>query len=284
MSTTRRLLTPALEVLRRNGRPVSWTPEWMGFGNHLYGWFWAWRGAARGEERLVLRTGAMRPWLEEFPTALSLTTDRTDVRFTDRRLTPWRIPGDHDAPPDTPDWTTAELTAFVHEVLLASAPFAARLAASDPGADALVLNVRRGDFYDPEHVDTWGFDVDGFLHEVLLEALEDGTVHRLHVVSDDLEWCRQHLAWVRDVVDETSYAVPASGPRDHFAAISAARRLVVTNSTFSYWGGYVGDVLHGEDRRVWAPRFFDRTRNGGRSWLLPQHWRVVEDLPGGWAP
>src|SRR5690242_970693 len=76
----RRLLAPALGLARRNGRPISWTPGWMGFGNHLYAWFWAWRGRARGEQRLVLRTPAMGPWLEEFPAGLALTVDPDDVR------------------------------------------------------------------------------------------------------------------------------------------------------------------------------------------------------------
>lgn len=283
MTTARDLLTPGLDRLRRHGRPVAWTPRWMGFGNQALAWFWAWRGRARGVERRVLRTSSMRPWLEEFPAAETLTVERARVRLTDQRLVPWRIPSDDGAPPFTQDWSAAELRCFVDEVLLGSLVHHERRHRVGVDADVLVVNVRRGDYYDTEHVRTWGFDIDGYLRLAVPEALRDAPAAGIHVVSDGPDWCRAELGWLGDHAPVT-YADPPHGPRDHFATIASARRLVVTNSTFSYWAGYVGDVLHGDDHEVWAPRFFNSTQNEGRSWLLGPRWHVVESLPGGWQP
>lgn len=258
----------------------------MGFGNHALIWFWAWRGTVHGQERRVLRTPAMLPWLDLFPAARDLTLDRGSVRLTDARPRPWTIAGDRDAPEFQQDWTREELTRFVDEVLLSSSDFQRLLGETSVDDDTLVLNVRRGDYYDPEHIDQWGFDIEGYLDHVIPTAVARRPTKRVHLVSDDLDWCREHLSWLEDQVDEVTLADPSHSAQHHFATIAGASRLVVTNSTFSYWGGYVGDVLHHDDaaRDVWAPRFFNRDQNDGRSWLLLDGWTVTEDLPGGWAP
>lgn len=274
-------MTPVLDGVRRNGRPVAWTPEFMGFGNHALAWFWAWRGSVHGQERRVLRTAAMEPWLDLFPAARALTLDRADVRFTDARPTPWSIPSDRDAPPFQQDWTPGELDGFVHDVLLSPA-FIDLLRAHESGDDTLVVNVRRGDYYAPEHIVQWGFDINGFLSVAVPRALAQAPARRIHVVSDGMDWCREHLGWMAEHVEDLTWADPNDTPAQDFACISGATRLVVTNSTFSYWGGYVGGVRLGDSHEVWAPAFFNREQNAGRSWLLLDGWQVVDELPGGW--
>lgn len=254
----------------------------MGFGNHALAWFWAWRGAVHGQERRVLRTDAMEPWLDLFPAARELTLARRDVRLRDARPRPWTIPSDRGAGEFQQDWTREELTDFVDEVLLSSPAFHLLLCQTSMGADTLVVNVRRGDYYDPEHVDQWGFDIVAYLSQVVPRAVAQRPTRRVHVVSDGMDWCREHLSWLGDHVDEVTWADPSHSAQQHFATICGAPRLVVTNSTFSYWGGYVGDVLHGRGHEVWAPRFFNRHQNDGRSWLLAENWNVVETIPGGW--
>lgn len=101
------------------------------------------------------------------------------------------------------------------------------------------------------------------------------------VVSDDVTWCRRELAWLADLVVVRHLDDPA--PVRDFAAVAGARRMVITNSTFSYWAAHLSNLVHGDNHaEVWAPRFFDRTQNGGDSWLLDERWSIVEDLPGGW--
>lgn len=65
---------------------------------------------------------------------------------------------------------------------------------------------------------------------------------------------------------------------------TTAWRLIGTNSTFSYWGGYVGDALRGDDqeRRVVMPWFHQRTLNDGAADQLDPSWTIITDPPGGW--
>ena len=53
---------------------------------------------------------------------------------------------------------------------------------------------------------------------------------------------------LRNIEPFVGGAVPAGGLK----AIIHAKRLIITNSTFSYWGGYIGDVLN-PGRQVIAP-------------------------------
>ena len=56
----------------------------------------------------------------------------------------------------------------------------------------------------------------------------------------------------------------AARPHEHFRALASARRLIITNSTFSYWGAYVSNVRYGDNHGlVYAPWFHRRDIDGG---------------------
>ncbi len=99
------------------------------------------------------------------------------------------------------------------------------------------------------------------------------------MVSDGLDWCREHLGWLDDRVEEVSYADGATPQRDLMEVASSAR-LVITNSTFSYWAAYISNATHGTYAQTWAPRFF--WRSGRPTTSLDPRWTIVENLPGGW--
>lgn len=253
----------------------------MGFGNHLYLWLDAARDRACGIDRMVLETPSMQPWLEHLPRiAQELTITRSDVRFFDRRDFPWK---DDSGTRTEKSYDQRELDAFIDEYLLRPGGF---VDPERPSVDAgtLVLNVRRGDFYsNPELRANWGFDVPSYVRLALERTAEDEAIERIHLVSDDLDWCRRRLPWVGEFAERVTYAGTTDGPRVNFEQIATARRIVMTNSTFSYWGGYVSGLVHGANHaRIVAPRFFTREANDGRSWQLDERWTIIEDIEGGW--
>jgi hypothetical protein len=280
-AASRRLAAPAIDLVR-TGPPVAWTPDWMGFGNHALLWFWAWRGRAHGEPRSVLKTSAMRPWLELFPEARALTRARADVGFRSRRLIPGHIPGDGGVPAHTPDWTTREMTDFVSEAFLSSRRFGELMSCAGIRHDDLVVNVRRGDYYRRGNDRVWGFDQAGYVRAAFAVASAHAPVQRVVVVSDDVAWCSRELTWPSDPRLEVRVVPATDGPARNLATLTSARRLVTTNSTFSYWGGFIGDVMHGANRQVIAPAFFNRLENHGRAWLLDPAWTELDEPTGGW--
>ena len=278
-----------LSVVRRRGRPIAWTQDMRGgWGNVLFLYLWAYTLRRSGDEVYVLTSPRFDAWYRYFPGLRPLSVTPDEVRFTDQRLMPWsataRARGDPRTVPPNEQVDVAMVEAFVREGLLPGSPLE-----RPPGSDAsagqeLVVNVRRGNYYSiPSQRARYGFDVESYLRVAVPRALATRPVARIRVVSDGLDWCREQLAWLGDHAPLVSFADRTGGPIGDFETVARCRRILLTNSTFSYWAAYVSNALYDDNHRdVWAPAFFDRTQNGGRSWLLDPRWSVVESLPSGW--
>ncbi|MCR8674302.1 alpha-1,2-fucosyltransferase [Micrococcus sp. HG099] len=265
-------------VLRlvRHGRPVAWVPDWMNLGNLLYMGKWAYDDRDAGRRVLLHpkheKTVGLFPALRE---GLFITPE--EVRFTDQRVMPWS--GQQDAPRN--EFTDPEPDAqFIEDLLLHGSP----LTEDVPGIDdSIVVNVRRGDYYSvPEYNAEYGMNQREYVRAAVAASVADGgRPDRIIVISDGMTWCREHLSGVLDPIATTLYQ---DGDVAHdLRHLIHARRLVLPNSTFSYWGGYIGDVAH-PGREVTAPWFFSRAQDGGMATQLRHHWRRIDDIPGGWGP
>ncbi len=252
--------------MRRGDRTVLWTMDHgLGFGNHLYLWLHAHIEQAAGRDYKVLVTDAQRPWLDRIPSLKPLTIERANARFHDRREwghTPrlYQRFGE--------DYDRESLQDFIRGRILPS------ITVGQLSTDCVVLNIRRGDYYTKYRAE-YGMNVPGYVSVAL--ALVDAEAP-LHIVSDDPSWCRTHL----DGLHRGDLTFAAHDPWENFVSVSTARTLVGTNSTFSYWGGYIGDVIHGQGRAVIMPWFHKRAINGGAADQLDPRWKIVDHPPGGW--
>lgn len=265
-----------LAPIRRGPRTVLWTEEFkMGLGNILYLWLWAFSRQRAGEDAVVRYTGYLRPWAERFGGICGdLMVETGQIRFRDRRVhTSNQRFGS--------DFTEEELRAFA-QALLATEPLASAVPAQVSDSSTLVLNIRRGDYFnDYRFRGKYSFDQIAYLETALAGAAQQGGTDRLTIVSDDIAWCQARLSWLSRF-GEVSY-VTGADPIGHFATLIGARRLIITNSTFSYWGAYLSTALHGDNHhQVWAPRFHARHIDQGRAYQLDPRWSIVEDIPGGW--
>lgn len=256
-----RFFTAAADSLRRGDRVVIMTPPaGMRFGNWLYLWLDAHQRTAAGEPTLVLEAPGMAVWLREFPRLRDLTVPRALLRFHDRRE--W----DDESWSQRfgVDYTRASLDAFIDSTLVPELR-------EDQG-DALVINVRRGDYFsDPTHAARYGWDITGYVVDALDAA---GPAGRALVVSDDAQWCRDELdVLIRSTVARVDYAEP--DPAANFQAIAGARRLIGTNSTFSYWGGYVAGARF-DAPQIIMPRFHGRLPEGSDAYQLDPAWIVID--------
>lgn len=273
----------ALRPLRRGRRRVLWTASaafgftpTFGFGNLLYLCLFAHLRQQRGQQVFVLAPPRLRPWFAVLPhLEQRLCVARDQVAVWDRRepVPPWG------GARFGTDFQREQLQAFVRDFLVDS-PLT-RGARPDP--HAVTVNVRRGNYFSvPTFRATYSFDIAGYLDIALgLAADRGGPIDRIHVVSDDAGWCRQELdAVLRCHADTVTHVAPTDSPQDHFRAVATATRIVTTNSTFSYWAGYVSNVLYGEGSQVVAPRFHGRGMCGGRAFQLDDTWSIVEEVPG----
>ena len=242
----------------------------IGVGNMFSFWLWAHHGRLVGEDRWVRRTDAMTPWLEAFPGVRPLVIDAPAVKLRDRRDIDWHQDFDR--------FPRAHLESFIRERLFAGTRMTLR--DSDPGT--VTVNVRRGDYYsDPALRALYGFDIAGYVRTAMEGSLRQAPVDVVEVVSDDPEWCRTHLSFLADY-GCVHYQSASDGPVENLGQLASARRLVLANSSFSYWAGYMSNVRHQDNYElVWAPAFHRRDINGGRSWHLDPRWSVVENLSSG---
>lgn len=265
-----------LGALRRGPRTIVFTDPDVNFGNFCFLWLHAYTRQQAGEDVVVSTTPRMRPWLPLLPYVRDrLVVDPAEIRFLDRRdLRQFQGWGSDYLPPQIPP--------FVTDVLIDS-PIGLTPAVEEPGR--VVVNVRRGDFFGPRYAPRYSYDVVAYLREALARSVAlGGPVTWAHVVSDDLDWCRDRLPAVfadRRITYESDDRTPTSD----FRAIAGARRLILTTSTFGYWAAHVSNQLHPDSHeQVVVPWFHDRTIWGGECYMLNPSWTVVRSLPGGWGP
>lgn len=271
----RSVLHRALDLVRRGDRTVLWTEDYhMGVGNHLYLWLWADTRVARGEDVVVLRRPTMDAWLPHFPDIQPLVVTRDHVGLTDRRIV------------DSPqrfgiDFTVEQLESFIQR-RVRTAPAIAAVDPAEVDPHRVVVNVRRGDYYSNTRFrGIYGIDLDAYVRVAIERAAGDRPIGSIHVVSDGIDWCRARLGWLDEVAPLTF--VEGETPLQNLVTIATARRLILTNSTFSYWGAHISNVIHGNNHAdVYAPWFHVRTIEGGRSIQNDPRWTIIEDIPGGW--
>jgi len=101
---------------------------------------------------------------------------------------------------------------------------------------------------------------------------------RIILVSDDVDWCRENLGFLSAWGDVGT--IPGEHDMfDDLAQLAGGRHLVLANSTFSYWGGYLASAMPPSDRpqSVQAPLHFNRLYARGESPLLLPQWQAIPD-------
>lgn len=277
----RHLRLRAEALVRRGSRTVLWTQPTAQFGNLMYEWMHAFNARAEGRDVVCLRTPAADAWLPVLGDPLArLLVEPTAVRRLDRRER--GLHNEFGLSFDAADLARfdAGFVAPSGIVDLEWVPAPDRMGVRD-----VVVNVRRGDYFSSEtNRRNYAFDLEEYLSEALATCRRTGgTIERVHVVSDGIRWCREHLGWLASYADRLTFADAGQPPAVHLAVLANAPRLVLANSTFSYWGGYLSTLRHGRPEQVVAPWFHIRSDRDGAAWQLDPRWSVVRDLPSGWA-
>lgn len=271
----------ALGLVRRGPRTIVWTPHHVQLGNLLYYWLNAHLHQQRGESRFALETERSKRWHASFPELFdTLVVPRDEVKIMDRRLE------QHPLQNFGVDFTADDLRAFITGMLLDTQNDLTRALATVTVPTDLVINIRRGDYYSvPRWRGEYSFDVVEYVRAAVTKALEQAPVNSITLVSDDLDWCRIKLAWLTEIAP-VSEPPDGASPLAQLAILASAPRLILTNSTFGYWGGYIADALRDTPdpgtTGTWAPAFHSRAMPGGRANQLSPGWNIIESIPGGW--
>lgn len=168
--------------------------------------------------------------------------------------------------------------AAIHAELQPLLPLSAesrRLQEEIRAGNALSLHVRRGDYLSPAVEQTHGvLGLD--YYERAIRMLQERSVGlRAFVFSDDLEWCRAafaHLGLNLTLVDCNR----AADSWQDLYLMADCRHAVIANSSFSWWGAWLGD--HGEpaaDRMVVAPVRWFAAAGTDLANRCPPQWQLL---------
>jgi hypothetical protein len=141
--------------------------------------------------------------------------------------------------------------------------------------NSVTVHVRRGDYSRPPFNQMYKLmDLDYFLKA--LEYLED--VELLILLTDDKAWCKENLE------RRLPYKVIYSPFRDElfdFVLLHLGRRLILSNSSFSWWAAFL-KLLQGDTHvTVIAPSRWYRASGklaylDNRVHFFPPSWRLIE--------
>jgi hypothetical protein len=136
------------------------------------------------------------------------------------------------------------------------------------GRTLIGIHVRRGDYLSiPVLSDVCGQD---YYREALARA-SDGIRDPLFAFfSDDLDWCRDKLS-----VEGEAVFVDWNRGMDSYADMRlmiACDELVIANSSFSWWGAWLGERA---GRRVFAPPRWYNSRRRDNADIAPPSWERI---------
>lgn len=103
----------------------------------------------------------------------------------------------------------------------------------DAGAPIIAISIRRGDYVDNPNY--YQLPIDYYLHALYdnFDGFQD--MANVMIFSDDFEYCKLHLAALPNVVFVEGSAM------EQLAAMSMCDHFILANSTFSWWGAYLGE-------------------------------------------
>jgi hypothetical protein len=252
--------------LRRGSRTVLQTYAGLRIGNYLYFALHAFLESRGGRDYRVLDSGLDSDWLTLLPGLSRFLVQRP--RIFDRTE---HIPQLFYQQYGT-DFGSGDLAAFVRSTMGALPRVAADF-------ETVTVNVRRGDYYSSAgRINEFGFDVAQYVSLALAHAESQRPIAALKVVSDDSAWTSHMLSVIRP--DLVVAEVVNGRPVHHFAALANSPRLVLANSTFSYWGAYVSEVFNGaEGVEIYAPDLHSRLVLNGQPWQHAPSWTELPTVP-----
>jgi hypothetical protein len=135
------------------------------------------------------------------------------------------------------------------------------------GGESVSLHVRRTDYLSLSYANPCPLD---YYEQSVAEVLAKHAGVQLFVFSDDIPWCRQQFDFPCPVmfVDHND----ATTAHEDMWLMSRCRHHIIANSTFSWWGAWLGVDETGE---VYAPQnwFADPTMDSTA--IVPGSWRRI---------
>lgn len=104
--------------------------------------------------------------------------------------------------------------------------------------NSLSVHVRRGDYFIPKNIKTFGVCDAAYFKKALAELKSTHQNLKTYIFTDDLDWVKSNLH-----LDESVTLIP-NYPISQFAYIelmSLCKHHIISNSSFSWWGAVLNE-------------------------------------------
>ncbi len=131
--------------------------------------------------------------------------------------------------------------------------------------ESLCLFVRRTDMADKNFHGALGME---YYNEAIAYIRSKKNITALYVLSDDLEWCKEHMHFD---IPTTFIGNEYKGEKweGHMLIMKECSHFVISNSTFAWWGAWLGT---NPEKIVVAPKRWFGNEKINTSDLIPDGW------------
>jgi hypothetical protein len=132
--------------------------------------------------------------------------------------------------------------------------------------ESVAVHVRRGDYVsNPEMVGLFGSKSMEYFYAAAEKLAEIVAAPKFFVFSDDPEWCARELILPgpQQVLSGETTA------EEDLALIGTCRHAVISNSSFSWWGAWLGEQ---PDSVIVAPADYFNSSRIAQSHVVPDRW------------
>lgn len=138
--------------------------------------------------------------------------------------------------------------------------------------EAVAVHIRRGDYVSSASIQAkHGVCGEQYYHQSIALMEERIPNARFLFFSDDIPWCRDHFAKIRNAI-----FINAQGRNSsliEFALMQRCKHFVIANSTFSWWAAFLGQRPRSH---VIAPAKWFAAESLQTANLLPPDWGLGE--------
>jgi hypothetical protein len=154
-------------------------------------------------------------------------------------------------------------------------PKSRELAERVRSANSLSLHVRRGDYVSSTATNAFHGVLEVDFYTRAVRHVQRRNPHlEVFVFSDDIDWCKRELSHLGLPMTLVDVNRGANSWQDMFL-MAECRHCVIANSSFSWWGAWLGDGQNRPDRMVVAPRRWFAGEDVEMADRCPPHWIVM---------
>ncbi len=133
-----------------------------------------------------------------------------------------------------------------------------------PGGDSVAVHVRRDDYLVSPHKEFHGLLPMSYYESAMNHIRQRIDNPKFFIFSEDVEWARQNFT-SPDVM-----IVPRGQEAEDIYLMSLCQHAITANSSFSWWGAFLGD--HKTDRIVIAPSQWFQDAHTDYTDIVPDRW------------